>query len=233
VFGRQILMVNHQGNGVNMGMAVAAESGFGAASAHRAAFFTMWFHGEGGAPIANMAKPPEDNDVWWPASFIFDTLPFLGTNLGDVETTGVVGMAIGYGVAVSELVEPLVRADVLSLRPPDGDSDTTTMLGASAGLRLRFNEWGPWQAELLGGYEKAYGIEPYQIGSGLFVDLGTGFHIVHCRYGIDVGTRLRIGVGDNNSNLATLAFVLGFVKGNTEGAPGRPKKTCADFDKPR
>jgi hypothetical protein len=221
--GRQIFLVNHNGNGVNLGLGVAIESGFADASKHRAVLTSFWFHGEGGAAVASTKESPE-RDPWLPTTFAVDFASFLGKNFGSVGTNGVIGMSASYGIGASELVEPLIRADVLSLRKDGGDA--TTMLGATGGLRFRFNRWAPWQTELLGGYEHAYGVTPLRIASGPVVDLGTGLHIVHCKYGIDIGARLRLGVGDDNDKLHTLALILGFVRGNQEGAPGRPRNRC-------
>jgi hypothetical protein len=145
----------------------------------------------------------------------------LGKNFGSVYGGIPIGVSVAYGVAMSELLEPRIRLDTLGIRHSDGDS--TKMIGGSAGVRLRIA-----QAffDLYGGYEHAWGIDPMPIGSGPFVDIGTGFHSLFCRYGADFGVRFRLGVGADNDKLKTLVLVVGGARANTEGALGKPIKKC-------
>ena len=101
------------------------------------------------------------------------------------------------------------------------------MLGASAGARLRLDHYGLAAfVDLYGGYEHAYGVEPLLIGNGMFVDIGTGLHIVACKFAYDLGVRFRLGVSDENSKLASIALVLGGARGNTVTALGKPIGKC-------
>jgi len=213
--GRMVALFKPDGNGVNLGVSLAAESGLGAAAPYRAVYGSFWFHGESGI---DAAASPGPDDAWFPSTFTMDVPMLLGKNFGSVGGNLVFGLSAAYGVAVSALLEPRVRIDTLYLR--HSDTDSTKQVAASAGVRLRFDRWLAAFVDLYAGYERAYGIEPLLIGSGPFIDIGTGLHSVNCKFAADIGVRLRIGVGEDNRKQATIAFVLGGARGNTPGALG-------------
>ncbi|HEX5059429.1 MAG TPA: hypothetical protein VFV99_08725 [Kofleriaceae bacterium] len=220
--GRQVGIFNPQGNGANLGVSLAAETGLGPAASYRAFYASAWFHGESGVFAAT---DPGDDGAWFPSTFSIDMPMLLGKNFGDVPGNLIFGVAAAFGVAVSDLLEPRIRIDTHYIR--HSDQDATKTLGASAGTRLRFDHYGaPAFVDLYAGYEHAYGVEPRLIGNGRFVDVGTGLHIVACKFEYDLGVRFRLGVSDDNSKLADIALVLGGARGNTVTALGKPIGKC-------
>src|SRR5258705_9777697 len=79
--GRMVSLFKPDGNGVNLGVSLAAESGLGAAAPYRAVYGSFWFHGESGIDAASSPGP---DDAWFPSTFTMDVPMLLGKNFGSV-----------------------------------------------------------------------------------------------------------------------------------------------------
>jgi hypothetical protein len=220
--GREVLVLDERGNGINLGFGLSGETGFGDVAAYHSALATMWFHGEGGATPIDRTRG-YDSDI--PYTWTMDAPLFLAHNFGEQKVDLAVGLGMGFGLSLTELLEPKIKVDTTYLK--HGDDDGTTMLAASAGMRFRFDPALQLFAEIRGGYERAYGTAPVPIGSGPFIDIDLAQHSTVCASEAQViGMRLRIGVSPDNDKMATLMFISGYGHGAHPGVFGHVRWPC-------
>lgn len=217
IVGRMVGFADTRGNGLSLGVSVAAEIGFGDARDYGAVVLNTWFHGEGGMFRALNAGEPE-SPAGFPYTFTIEVAPFLATEIGGHGTDAALGLAYAVGFPITSWLEPRVRIDGLYLSHPGEDG--TIMLGAAGGARVRFDRWVPLFLDAYGGWEESYGTEPHPIGDGPFADVGTGYHALGCEFGAEFGLRFRAGLGEHNGKLAHLMLVLAGSYGSWRGALG-------------
>jgi len=186
------------GIGGDVGLTLRYQQGLGNAADYRALLFGFLAEMEFNARGARRDDSPSRlsytlNVETSPIGVAFGGAGGLGTGRA-------AGAGLGFGIPLTAVLEPRVRAEALLRNAAEDDRDGLFSYVGVAEMRFRFDEYVPIQFGLGGGYAFHYGTPSIGNGGDAFLETSLSTSFRGCGdSGLELGLRGRVGLGEDTA----------------------------------